>query len=132
LVIKQVSNPSSSPSDQITTYTPQALILASTHPDYINLHTSTIGILFFGTPHQGSALANSAALIARFLVAIANKPHPLLLETLKKDNPILNGLTEKFKRCIEGRGIEVVSFYETRTMRGFKHLVSCMLGKRRR
>jgi hypothetical protein len=123
LVIKQVSNLSPSPSDQITTYTSQALILASTHPDYTNLHTSTIGILFFGTPHQGSALASSAAAIARIPLAIANKPHPLLLETLKQNNPTLKELTEKFKMCIEDRGIEIVSFYETRTMRGFKHLV---------
>ncbi|RDL38237.1 uncharacterized protein BP5553_02577 [Venustampulla echinocandica] len=98
----------------------QALIISSNSPDYIPLCKSTIGTLFFGTPHRGSALASHGARLARIPTALALKPASQLLLTLSQDSLQLNELMEKYKQLMDERPYDVVSFYETKAMTGFR------------
>jgi hypothetical protein len=72
-------------------------------------------------------MADYGLTLARVPTLLANKPNPELLETLKKGSQALIHLTEKFKRHHENdeRPYAIVSFYETRAMKGTKTLVSC-------
>jgi hypothetical protein len=71
-------------------------------------------------------LADYGSALARVPTLLANKPNPALLETLKKDSRALMHLTEKFRRHHENdeKPYAIVSFYETRAMKGTKTLVS--------
>ncbi|KAN0110209.1 hypothetical protein V8E51_006596 [Hyaloscypha variabilis] len=101
----------------------QALVIAEQETLYKQIYNSTLGIIFFGTPHQGSRLANYATAITSPLLVLANKPDAELLEFLKKDNPALKQLGDQWKAHHEKRPYDIVSFYETKTMRPFKCLV---------
>jgi len=105
----------------------EALVIAEQETLYKQIYNSTLGIIFFGTPHQGSRLANYATAITSPLLVLANKPDAELLEFLKKDNPALKQLGDQWKAHHEKKQYDVVSFYETKTMRlvrGLKCLVS--------
>ncbi|KAK0127802.1 hypothetical protein ONS96_007307 [Cadophora gregata f. sp. sojae] len=101
----------------------QALVIAQHEPLYRSIYSSVRGIIFFGTPHQGSSIANYATILARVPSILANKPRPQLLEALRKESGELKSLTEKFKRLLDTNSFNVVSFYETRTLDGWKALV---------
>jgi hypothetical protein len=95
----------------------QALVLASQETLFKHIFDSTIGVIFFGTPHQGSGVANYATTIARVSSSIALKPAPGLLQSLKHESPKLAQLTGDFKQLLDLKPISIVSFYETRTMK---------------
>ncbi|TVY88975.1 Protein SERAC1 [Lachnellula willkommii] len=102
----------------------QALIIAERESRYYKqIYQSTSGVIFFGTPHQGSSMADIGTTVARIASTIAHKPEPELLQSLKKGNHILETLTEKFREHHKARPYDIVSFYETRVMRGFKTLI---------
>jgi hypothetical protein len=102
----------------------QALVLAEQESPYKQIYNSTLGIIFFGTPHQGSNLANYATTITRTLLVLAKKPNAELLESLRKGGPALKQLSEDWKAHHERMPYQIVSFYETRTMKGLRSLVS--------
>lgn len=104
----------------------QALIIAEQESPYRHIYNSTLGIIFFGTPHQGSNLANYATTITRTLLVLAKKPNAELLESLRKGGPALKQLSEDWKAHHERRPYQIVSFYETRTMKGMRSLVSIL------
>jgi cytochrome bd-type quinol oxidase subunit 1 len=101
----------------------QALIIAEQEAPYKHIFNSTLGIIFFGTPHQGSSIANYATTLTRTLHILANKPNAELLKSLQKGSPSLKHLGEEWKKHHDRRPYEIVSFYETRTMKGLKYLV---------
>ena len=82
------------------------------------------GILFFGTPHRGSNLATFAEVFIRIpkKIVIRTESSPFL-ESLSKGAEYLEKLNEDFKRHHEIRPYEIVSFYETRPLKGFWYLV---------
>ncbi|TVY18488.1 hypothetical protein LARI1_G003153 [Lachnellula arida] len=101
-----------------------ALIIAERERRYYkHIYQSTSGVIFFGTPHQGSSMADIGTTVARIASTIVHKPEPELLQSLKKGNHILETLTEKFKEHHKAKPYDIVSFYETRVMRGFKTLI---------
>jgi hypothetical protein len=102
----------------------QALIIAEQETAYKQICHNTLGIIFFGTPHQGSSIANYATTTTRTLLILANKPNAELLESLRKGSPALKQLGEDWKAHHERRPYKIASFYETRTMRGLRGLVS--------
>jgi hypothetical protein len=91
---------------------------------YKQIYNSTLGVIFFGTPHQGSSTANYATTITRNLLILANKPNAELLESLRTGSPVLKQLDDDWKTHHERRPYEIASFYETRTMKGLRGLVS--------
>ncbi|CAG8976325.1 hypothetical protein HYALB_00005732 [Hymenoscyphus albidus] len=100
----------------------QALVIASKSEgcDYGNIWTSTLGILFFGTPHRGSELASYGAQLARVPTALSMKAEPVLLHSLSLGSAILEKLNKEFRILMsnKGAGREVISFYETVGMVG--------------
>lgn len=102
----------------------QALIFAQDEAIYSSVYTHLRGIIFFGTPHQGSDIATYATVLTQIPLMLSNKPDPTLLLALKHDSEVLKKLTEDFKKHHEARPYDIVTFYETQTMKGLKHLVS--------
>lgn len=74
------------------------------------IYTSTIGILFLGTPHMGSGsqkLGDRAAAIAELLL---KQPNRQLLSTLSTDSHILEKQRDDFDTI--SRDLDLVCFYE--------------------
>jgi hypothetical protein len=105
----------------------QALLIAAEAElgQYTPIWKSTIGVLFFGTPHRGSSLASYGAQLARVPTALSLKPTPQLLQSLKSGNVLLGELNVRFRLIMDRKGEsrKVVSFYETRTMVAWRSLV---------
>lgn len=88
----------------------KALILAHQESRYKDIFSNTAGIIFFGTPHQGSSLAAYALAIVKLPTVVANRPDPKLLKTLKVGSEVLKNLTEEFQRHHKMRPYPIVSF----------------------
>jgi hypothetical protein len=66
-------------------------------PDrYGSIRTSTAGLVFFGTPHNGGNKAAAARSIANIYSALSGQPRNALLETLSKGSFINETITEDF------------------------------------
>ena len=68
---------------------------------------ATAGILFLGTPHQGSSAAEYGMWFAR---GLGNDT--TLLETLKKNSPTLLEVAQDFEASYSN--VDIVCFYEER------------------
>jgi len=96
------------------------MIEAQLNPRYLGIRTSTAGIVFLATPHQGSNAANFGNIIA----GVANAVTPGIsflnrdmIRDLKKGSPALFEISSKFSNICTG--ISIHTFYET----GGAHLV---------
>jgi hypothetical protein len=93
------------------------LIEAGLQSRYKQIHTATTGIIFLGTPHRGSGVANLgqvAALIAGAAVPGWQVFNRGLLKSLEKDNDNLFQTSNRFANICAGMRIH--SFYETRPL----------------
>jgi hypothetical protein len=80
---------------------------------------NTSGIIFLGTPHQGSPVSIAGAILAlatRFLGS-----DPTLLLSLRSHNASLSNLADEFLTCIAAnevrrQKVRIISFYETMPM----------------
>lgn len=78
----------------------------------------TSGILFLGTPHQGSSVSVAGAVLA-WMTGFLGSDTTLLL-SLKSDDQQLSTLAANFKLCIASsnkhrkENIRITSFYETK------------------
>ena len=77
---------------------------------------SVIGIVFLGTPHRGSNLANLASVIGNMLNVSSIAVRPAVIKTgdlklLTKNSGLLLDLAMSVRNRLEN--ISVVSFYET-------------------
>lgn len=68
--------------------------------------------MFFGTPHHGSDWSRYADVLLRIPTALFLRPSPLLLQSLKRDAAVLANLNSEYKRLLDTRPHDVVSFYE--------------------
>jgi hypothetical protein len=77
----------------------QAICQAETDKDFKDIFDATCGILFLGTPHQGSD-----ASFPRLLVALLTNPffgsNAILLRLLQKHSTELSSLRQKFSQTI--------------------------------
>ncbi|KAG9246100.1 hypothetical protein BJ878DRAFT_540603 [Calycina marina] len=101
----------------------QSLVIAARESRHRCIVDSTVAVVFFGTPHQGSDYANNVTSIANALGAITFKPTATLLEALKFGSPKLKLLTDQFVALAEQRQFNIVSFYETKAI-GWKLVVT--------
>ncbi|KPM36720.1 hypothetical protein AK830_g9868 [Neonectria ditissima] len=93
--------------------------LCSNDDDASDILNSTSGIIFLGTPHQGSPaslLASYAALLTGFLGSSAG-----LLYTLRDQGDELSDLEDRFIDCMNVKAsrsqkTELVAFYETKPL----------------
>ncbi|KAI1740209.1 armadillo-type protein [Xylaria scruposa] len=79
-----------------------------------DISDNTRGIIFLGTPHQGTAISHWGALLAS-LTRFLGSDNTLLL-SLKRDDPNLSDLETRFRRWIykRPREVKVECFYELR------------------
>ncbi|OJI82831.1 hypothetical protein ASPTUDRAFT_123533 [Aspergillus tubingensis CBS 134.48] len=89
----------------------KAICLAETDKQYRDILDDTIGIIFLGTPHQGSNVSQFGAFIARLTWVFGSST--ILLKGLYRDNPHLSDLQERFMSVIRRRkDIKLVTMYE--------------------
>src|SRR5207248_1229658 len=90
----------------------QALVTANQDSSSRSILTSTHGVLFLGTPHQGSTTADIGMILARVARMCFQRPSTQMLEILKRDSPALSDLARQFSFVLPY--LNVVSFYETK------------------
>lgn len=90
----------------------------SPEPESRKLYESLIGIVFMGTPHTGSGIANWATLPAS-AIGIFKSANTFLLEILQTDSELLKKLNTSFLKHLRtlreapgGKQIQVICFYE--------------------
>ena len=83
---------------------------------------NTIAILFFGTPHRGTDIANYGGVLANIANSVMNRPTSQLVEALKRNSASLSRLTSDFKHQMPM--YKIVSFYEMKPTRPLSSLVS--------
>jgi len=82
-----------------------------------NILNSTRGIVFLGTPHQGSALAHWAESVAK-TIGLIKQTNPEILAVLKSESEVLERVQGSFHTMIRSRAqegfppIEITCFYE--------------------
>lgn len=79
-------------------------------------------IIFLGTPHRGSALANWGTIASNLARLALQDTHKKIIETLKVDNEVLDSIHEQFVNIVLDHGIKIHSFQEARGMSGIKGL----------
>lgn len=72
-----------------------------------DIRMATAGILFLGTPHQGSSVAEYGTWLARAL-----GKNTTMLETLKKNSQTLHEVAQDFEASYSN--LDIVCFYEKR------------------
>ena len=100
----------------------QTLVWAHREPRYKAIKDHTLGIVFFGTPHRGSGKANYGKILANVAAGVMHKPKSKLIDAIQSNSDTLIKLTSEFR--FEAAEIKIVTFYETKPMRGFSSLVS--------
>ena len=106
----------------------QALLLAFLNPRYRHICESTVGIIFFATPHQGSESSTCSesdtyrSVFTRVASIFTNEPNAQLLSALQTNSDELLRLSSDFK-CQLGK-CHVVSLYEMKWTDTLKALVS--------
>ncbi|KAB5575996.1 Alpha/Beta hydrolase protein [Coniochaeta sp. 2T2.1] len=92
----------------------QALIEAKIHPRFSSISAATAGIVFMGTPHHGSGMADLGTIVSMVVASavpgsrIFNRD---ILKDLKKNNNTLFGISSQFSNICSGMTIH--SFHET-------------------
>ena len=88
----------------------KALCIASMEKLYKPLNTATYGIIFLGTPHQGSSQAETAIAFTRVVQYAYPGIKTHLLEALRRTSTILQDLADEFRNLHSD--FDIVSCYE--------------------
>ena len=98
----------------------QALILAYRNPLYSNILDSTIGILFFGTPHRGARGTPEMGIVLGNIVDVClkgsgsrffmGKTRSDLLAALSANSSTLRDIAQDFTQILDG--LQIITFYE--------------------
>lgn len=88
---------------------------------YKAIHDSTLGIIFFGTPHRGSSVAQYGVILDRVAHSMLRKPSSKILKALEQNSDELFKLSSNFQFQLPR--LQVVSFYEKKLMKGSSSVV---------
>ncbi len=98
----------------------QALILAYRNPLYSNILDSTIGIMFFGTPHRGARGTPEMGMVLGNIVDMClkssgsrlfmGKTRKDLLASLSANSSTLRDVAQDFTHILDG--LQIITFYE--------------------
>ena len=81
-------------------------MLISNRPEFLNIKSFTVGIVFLGTPHGGTDLAGYASFIAK----LKGNDHTLVQSLMSSDENLL-ALSHDF--AFGYRYLSIMCFYET-------------------
>jgi len=90
----------------------QALIQAQYEPRYSSIRDASIGVLFFGTPHQENDKMTYGSVLANVARKLSYRPLPTLINALENNSDELQQLNTHFK--VQSLRYHIVSFYEQR------------------
>ncbi|KUI72438.1 Protein SERAC1 [Cytospora mali] len=96
------------------------------HEDYRSIYVSTYGIIFLGTPHDGSELASWGSALQGMAGHIPRKffdTEPVLIETLRKDNETLDNINMNFLNIYQRFKIHMVHENQKTDLKGTKSLI---------
>ena len=99
----------------------EALIEArkqNNHPGKLDVTDSTQGIVFFGTPHQGSGDAKWGLVLSN-IASVAFETNKKILQSLDPDRDKLDSLSFDFQDILEEGKIRVCSLQESAGKTGF-------------
>ena len=100
----------------------KALLKAFLEPRYHGIKNATIGILFLGTPHQGSSMADYGRVLTNVASWANNRPRARLLRALENNSDALTQLTSDFKNQLSM--YQIASFFELKPTRPLSKPVS--------
>lgn len=96
--------------------TQKALCMSETspHPRLQQVDRCTAAILFLGTPHRGSDLADCATLLTRFLKASGQRVNTDIVQICTRGSEVLDDVENAFAEWLRKKTpqISVVCFYE--------------------
>ncbi|KAF5982742.1 gpi inositol-deacylase pgap1-like [Fusarium bulbicola] len=108
-----------------------ALDLSRSSPDvYLNsLESSTVGLLFIGTPHFGSNKARWGGYCTA-MVSLMSSPNKNIIEVLERDSEMLATIQHKFHEILrlrqaKNRPISITCFYEELASPSIGMIVEC-------
>ena len=81
--------------------------------DEAQIFESTYGLIFFGTPHRGSSLAEWGEILRRVSAISGFDTNSNLLQGLKPDSERLEELREEFNKMLHEKEWMITSFQET-------------------
>ncbi|PWW73473.1 hypothetical protein C7212DRAFT_220039, partial [Tuber magnatum] len=101
----------------------KSLVLSHEQPMYQEILKSTLGIVFMGTPHRGSTIADWTKMFASIVdsVLVGTRMRSDLLKDLQTNSRALQEITSSFK--YRTSGLQFVSFYEQEIAPPLKKLV---------
>jgi hypothetical protein len=86
------------------------------------IYDSTKGIIFFGTPHGGSDIAELATLLNDLARVTFQSPNTRILKSLEPDSELLDNLRDSFSQMLEDKKFLVHSFFEAKPVTGIRGL----------
>ena len=87
-------------------------------PQYLNIYSSTKGIIFLGTPHRGSGSAGWGLLASNLAKVALQGPNERILKGLTVNSELLENLMQVFLQMLEDGNFQIHSFFETKPMIG--------------
>ena len=89
----------------------KAILLHQSSEEGKAIRKSIVGIIFMGTPHCGSDLANIGSAFASIASMVVDMPR-LLLKTLSKNSSALYDISREFATVTSDLNLKLISFYE--------------------
>lgn len=89
----------------------KAILLHQSSEEGKAIRNSIVGIMFKGTPHCGSDLANIGSAFANIASTVIEMPK-LLLKTLSKNSSALYDISREFATVTSDLNLNLISFYE--------------------
>ena len=83
------------------------------YEDLRTIYKSPFAIIFFGTPHRGSAYANIGTTATKIATASGFDTNTEILRSLKPNAEILELLREDFERILHLKSFDFTSFQES-------------------
>ncbi|KAM5353202.1 hypothetical protein ACJZ2D_016905 [Fusarium nematophilum] len=87
-----------------------------------DIYSSVSGIVFLGTPHNGSGTAGWGLIASNLAKFALQRPSKSILRGLEPNNEVLENLQRTFLQMLEDGHFTIHSFYETVPMPGVKGL----------